>query len=241
MRKILSSVCVLLVNGFVSAENLQTEFDLANQDFYSKNYVSAIRKYESMLANGYVSSEIFSNLASAYFQNDEVGRSVLNFERAKFLSPRDKDVSANLNFVKKTAKLNSYESLASMRAHELSFNEWCIITSALGLAFVYLLFIPNLFFWNVSIRNGLWALWFVFKLVAVFGIKITSKDFDKVVFVALNSEIKVAPASSSPVMKAVNAGECAYVKDVHGDLVLVEAEGFSGWTLKNNVEYVVVK
>ena len=241
MKKFFYSLFYVFVANFVSADDIQSFFDDANGDFYNGNCAAAIEKYEKMLQAGYVSSEIFFNLASAYFKNGNIGKSVLNFERAKFLSPRDQEIVSNISAVKINAGLNNEVSLVDQRAHELSFNEWVVLVSVLSISFMYLLFVPNLFLWNVSLRNGLWAIWCVVALVTFIGVKSTCKDFAKVIFIDTNAEIKVAPTSSGPVMQTIQAGECAYVRGVHGNLVLVESDTFSGWTLKSNVEYVARK
>ena len=63
------------------------------------NYQQAIRDYEELLKNG-ASAEIYYNLGNAYYRTDNITKAVLNYERARLLSPGDEDINFNLQFAR---------------------------------------------------------------------------------------------------------------------------------------------
>ncbi len=69
----------------------------------------AIAAYESALRTGYESAELYYNLGNAYFRTQALGKSVLNYERAKALKPNDPDVLFNLEL----AQMRVVDKLAS--------------------------------------------------------------------------------------------------------------------------------
>jgi len=83
-------------------------FYKANTAYGSGDYASAIAEYEKALDSGYESSNLYYNLANSYFRKGELGRAILNYERAKRLIPRGSDLKSSsdyaLGFVKRTAR-----------------------------------------------------------------------------------------------------------------------------------------
>lgn len=70
----------------------------AAKAYDDKQYDQAIALYESILKDGVESAPLYFNLGDAYFKNGDLGRSVLNFYRARRLDPSDPDIAHNLDF-----------------------------------------------------------------------------------------------------------------------------------------------
>ncbi|NQT33218.1 MAG: hypothetical protein HQ594_06075 [Candidatus Omnitrophica bacterium] len=88
------------------SENLTTEelFSLGN-DFYEKGeYGRALAEYEEVLKRGHESGALYFNIADACFKEGQLGKAVLNYERAKILLPRDADIIANYRFARASIK-----------------------------------------------------------------------------------------------------------------------------------------
>jgi tetratricopeptide (TPR) repeat protein len=68
----------------------------ANIAYQQKEYVKAIELYENILSQGNTSPELYYNLANAYYKNNDVPHSILNFERALKMDPKDEDAQFNL-------------------------------------------------------------------------------------------------------------------------------------------------
>jgi hypothetical protein len=89
--------------------------DAANQLYASGHYMEAIQLYEGQVARGVQDSALFFNLGNAYFQQGDLGRAVLNLERAAQLNPRDADIRINLSLVREqTTELFAAESVGPL-------------------------------------------------------------------------------------------------------------------------------
>ncbi len=90
---------VALVTVFVGTSPVagqQEIFAQGNQFYQAEDYAAAIEAYEAVRAGGFESTGLHYNLGNAYFKTGELGRSILNWERALRLSPGNADASANL-------------------------------------------------------------------------------------------------------------------------------------------------
>ncbi len=94
MKKLVLSL--ILVTGLGFAQEAKFQFDEANQLYRKGEYAKAAGMYEQVLKNGYENASIYYNLGNAYFKLGNVAASILNYERAKRLSPEDEDINYNL-------------------------------------------------------------------------------------------------------------------------------------------------
>ncbi|MDO4461015.1 MAG: tetratricopeptide repeat protein [Bacteroidia bacterium] len=99
---ILCSVFILLL--FASNANAQSsekalQDSLANANSYAQNGLNAqaIDTYEYIISQGYTNSSVYYNLGYVYYKQGNLGRAILNMERAKKLNPNDPDVLYNLD------------------------------------------------------------------------------------------------------------------------------------------------
>ena len=93
---------VLAVQNPVKADHNQHLYETANKLFEDKNYAEAIQKYQEIIENGYVSWQVYYNLGNAYYKTGQFGRSILNYERALKLNPKNEDLIFNLELVNLT-------------------------------------------------------------------------------------------------------------------------------------------
>ena len=88
-------------HNVASAQTAATRlFIKANQLYEKGKYEEAITEYERIIDSGIENGYVYYNLGNAYFNNKQLGRAILSFERAKRLLPRDEDIRANLEYVK---------------------------------------------------------------------------------------------------------------------------------------------
>ena len=150
----------------------------ADTEYQKGNYQQAIRDYEEILKNG-ESAEIYFNLGNAYYRTDNITKAVLNYERARLLSPGDDYINFNLQFARsKTIDkitpesemffVTWYKSLVNFT----SVDNWaktgilCIVM-ALLLVLLYL-FGPQLMLRKIGFFGGL-AFFVIFLLSNLFA------------------------------------------------------------------------
>jgi len=101
---LLTCVLVAAFNRFCFAEEkIQTSkhifYNAANL-YKEAKYDQAIKEYSKLLERGLESGNLYYNLGNCYFKKGEVGFAILNYERAKKLIPRDRDLKANYKHAK---------------------------------------------------------------------------------------------------------------------------------------------
>ncbi len=75
-------------------------FEQGNQLYQQGDYPGAIAAYETVLGSGFESAALHYNLGNAYFKAGDLGRSILQWERARAVAPSDPDVLANLELAR---------------------------------------------------------------------------------------------------------------------------------------------
>lgn len=71
-------------------------FQQANAAYDSGDYAKAAELYNEIADNGFNSWELRYNLGNAYYRQDEIGLSILNYERALRMAPGKKIIKDNL-------------------------------------------------------------------------------------------------------------------------------------------------
>ena len=101
MRFALLFFAILMATPSIYGQNVSQKLDQANKFYQSKKYEDAIKNYEEILSNGFESEALYYNLGNAYFRTNQIGKSILNYERALVLSPNDTQTKHNLEIANK--------------------------------------------------------------------------------------------------------------------------------------------
>ena len=180
----------------------------ADTEYQKGNYQQAIRDYEEILKNG-ESAEIYFNLGNAYYRTDNITKAVLNYERARLLSPGDDDINFNLQFARsKTIDkitpqsemffVTWYKSLVNFT----SVDNWAktgILCTVMALLLVLLyLFGPQLMLRKIGFFGGL-AFFVIFLLSNLFAFqqKQALDNRTGAIIISPSVNIKKTPAKNS--------------------------------------------
>ena len=90
----------------------------ANIAYQKLQYDSAIAIYEDLVDNNRISADVYFNLGNAYFKAGNFAKAILNYERAKKLSPDDEDIQYNL----KVAQLRIVDKMENVP--EIFYKKW---------------------------------------------------------------------------------------------------------------------
>jgi tetratricopeptide (TPR) repeat protein len=118
MKRFRFLIFSLLFASFAFTEEVQIQFEQANQMYRNGDYKNAVAAYEKINKNGYCTADLYFNLGNAYFKLDNIANSILYYERAKKLSPNDEDINYNL----KIANLKVVDKIEPIP--RLFFIEW---------------------------------------------------------------------------------------------------------------------
>lgn len=141
-------IVFLLFSLSLKASEQNFLFDSANAAYARSDFEGAIKKYEELLAGNKVSAELYYNLGNAHYKVGHLGLAILNYERAKKLSPEDEDIAANIKFANQKTEdkieaapklfLAEWKSSIVELMDESSWSIVCICMICLGLFFIAL-------------------------------------------------------------------------------------------------------
>ena len=196
--------------------------------------MEAIGSYEESIVAGYTSDELLYNLGIAYYQNKEIGKAILNYERALKLNPSFKDARHNLEIAQEKIK----NDIVSLPPFFLSK-------------------------WFKGIRNQMsstaWGILFILFLLATtaaFGIWILSKERSKkkkgfilifplllfaLLFFALGSSKKSYEQHSNEAIIIVDQTTLKHAPDKVADDVLVIYEGLKVKIIQELSDWVEIE
>jgi tetratricopeptide (TPR) repeat protein len=101
MRLSRTLLLTLLLAGIPHVVCAQDEiFARGNQQYQDGDFTGAIEAYEAVRSAGFGGAALHYNLGNAYFKSGDLGRSILEWERALVLSPGDPDATANLELAR---------------------------------------------------------------------------------------------------------------------------------------------
>ena len=97
MIRNLSFILILCLSASAICAQPTAKMQQAYEAYTANNYQQAIADYESILSEGYQSATLYYNLGNCYYRQMEMGRAILNYERALTLNPSDKEARENLD------------------------------------------------------------------------------------------------------------------------------------------------
>ncbi|MGE5436694.1 MAG: tetratricopeptide repeat protein [Syntrophothermus sp.] len=236
MKSIIVIIIFLLsFNSF--AEDYTSIYKKGMENYKQANYDSAVINFEKVVNAGYESSDLYYNIGNSYFRKGRLADAVLFYERALKLSPYDKDIKHNLNFVNSKLvdkpliypKFFLFEWIDNILSIT-SLSGWFIISLILFLIF---LIIAALFFFvkqvkaRVSFSAGIITLLLLFVSIGFTGTKYKRIFFDKQGIVkSFTAKSTLNPDENSKELFQLHEGSKVEIKD--------STKGF--YKIKNNTE-----
>lgn len=224
---------------------------VGDEAYDRKEYDKAIGIYEAVIEESGATSGLYYNLGNAYFRSNEIGKAILNYERALRIDPTDEDIKTNLEFAQTQIKDEVLEQ------HEIFFvawfyaligllgvNTWAIIAVA---AFMMLLVGITLFLLvrNKGARAAGLAMATVGLFVSVFANIAALLTYNTVTddtqAIVMKEEVTMmsAPGSSTALMKIHEGRKVTVTDDSIEDWKEIELEdGTIGWVKKSDIERI---
>lgn len=81
-----------------------TDFNKANAEYGAGHFEEAIKLYDKVITSGHASANVFYDLGNAYFRARDLGRAILNYERALALDQHHPESRANLEIARDEAR-----------------------------------------------------------------------------------------------------------------------------------------
>ncbi len=250
MKKL--NLLIISILFFVPVTKAQTSsYEEANALYAEKEYTKAIEAYEHIVREEGIASEVFYNLGNAYFRINELGRAILNYERALRLNPTFKDAKHNLEFANQVIvdKLELADTFFLKKWLEtfnnmLNSNTWFYISALL---FVLTLILALMFFFGQTkaLRKTSFYLGIVFFVCCVitlsfsFNKKSSMKNHAEAIVMTGSIVIKGSPDKSGTDLFQLHEGTKVEVISTLGDWYEIKLpNGNIGWVEIIHVEKI---
>ncbi|MBI4437288.1 MAG: tetratricopeptide repeat protein [Candidatus Omnitrophica bacterium] len=229
--------------------DVRKAFEQGNVLYQKEDYAAAIKAYEEILSRGVQGASLYYNLGNAYFKVGQIGKAVLNYERALKFAPEDKELMNNLTFVheflqdKVEAAERPHWQRRLMRLHHfLSLNlvvgmaSLCYILTLLFSA--YAVIRPS--FRPIFFRRLLVPLASLFVLLSGFGVlKVLESHFSPAIVITEEIDVRYGPSPQETKAFVLHAGTKCSVRDVSGEWILIWLPNDrGGWVHQSGLERI---
>lgn len=225
-----------------SAADFKAQLDSAAVCYQATKYEQAIGIYESIVAQGYESSELYFNLGNAYYKSNKFPYAIANYERALKLNATDEDIQfnlqlANTHVVDKIEVLPEFflKSWGQSLVRALTSNQWAVLSIV---SFVAALVLLLLFFLTDRPLLRRFAFWIGLLLIveAAFSFSFSSKQKAAVlnepeaIVVTPSVVVKSSPDAAGTELFLIHEGLKIKVTNHNGDWSEIRlSDGNKGW------------
>lgn len=224
---------------------------LANDMYAKGNYTDAAKQYEKVLSTEGVSSELYYNLGNAYFKVNEVGLSILNYERALRLSPRFDDARYNLEL----AQLKVIDNIVPTPSFFLgrwienlikfmTSNQWIIVSVSIFILFLLSAFL-FVFGSSRQLRKSSFYLGLAFLGLSLVTVVFSGVRKDQMLnhseAIVMSGVItaKSSPDRSGTDLFQLHEGTKVNIKSTLGDWIEITlGNGSIGWVEQKSIEKI---
>lgn len=223
---------------------------IADSAYVKGEFQKAIDYYEALLVEG-VSDEIYYNLGNSYFKMDNLGKAILNYERALLLNPGNNDIQANLA-ISKSKTVDKVESLPELffiswtkalmnQSSADGWAKWAISFFILFLvcSFLYV-FSKQILIKKISFSLGI--LFFLFTLGTHAFARQQKKVLlsrDTAIVMTPSVTIRSTPSESGTALFILHEGRKVGIKDSVGEWKEITLEdGKVGWINSSDIEVI---
>ena len=241
-------ISVIFLGLSVSAFSQVDQFKNANDLYAKAQYSEAAQLYEQLVNNNEIAPELYFNLGNTYYKLGEVGKSILNYERALRLRPTYDDAAFNLEMTRLKVVDNVVQvpSFFIMRWIDsliklMSSNQWFWLSAVL-LLITIISFFNFIFGSSPSLRRFTFYLGVVILSLTVLtgffaGIrKSQMAQHNQAIIMVGTIIVKGSPDKSGTDLFQLHEGTKVKVKSELGDWTeIVLGNGNVGWVEDINI------
>jgi len=249
MKRLFNTILAILltVTAFAQADLLQKANDLYTRDQFKQ----AIDVYNQILMTNMESPEVYYNLGNACYKTKQYTLAILNYERAKLLSPDDEDITFNLQVANQHV-VDSIQELPGIfivrwwnsLLNSQTTDTWAVWS--IGSFIVFLVMLGFYFFAKTSgvKRITFWSGCFLILFTISswsFAAKQKSRliNHDYAIVMDPTVTIKSSPSEKGTNLFVIHEGLKVRITDKLGDWVEIRmADGNKGWLQTQSIERI---
>jgi len=256
-KRFLFPTFLLLTSSFflLHADGPDPDLDAANRAYTSGSYDESARLFQQIIATRGYSAPLCFNLGNAEAKAGHLGTALLNYERARYLAPADRDIDHNLQLVRKQAGLEP-NSFRWWQIALLSI-KWTVWLGIMGvtllLIFLSIIGTPYAPALSGVTKIPLRLLKNIFRAVLFAGIpfcllmgyfELSTIGFasrvEGVIVASKQATLRLSPFESADAIGTIPEGELVTVLDRHNDYLRIEArDEHYGWVQEKDLEPVI--
>lgn len=241
-------VIVLSAGNLFAKTNAKALFENANNAYNNNNYTLAIKLYDSLLNLGIENAILHYNLGNCYYKTNQIGKSILHYEKAHTFEPEDEDILYNL------ALANSKIADHILTVPELKIVSWwrkftkSFSSTGWGVFAIVFAWLALLSFaiYLFSSYKGLGISLGIFLILLSIGayalrLKVSRCETQPNTAILLSPSVyvKSAPEQHSTDVFVIHEGVKLQVKDHIGTWYKIRlGDGKVGWVEKNNLGFI---
>ncbi|HAH26102.1 MAG TPA: hypothetical protein DCL77_20465 [Prolixibacteraceae bacterium] len=249
MKRLFNIILALLFTTVLFAQD--NLLQKANQLYTKEQFKEAIDVYNQILMTNLESPEVYFNLGNAYYKTKQYSKAILNYERAKLLSPDDEDIAFNLQVANQHVvdSIQELPGIFIVRWWNSLVNSQTTDTWALISIFSFLLFLTlaGLYFFARSGNVRRLAFWtacllFTFSMFSwSFAAQQKSRLVNHTFAIVMQPTVTVksSPSEKGTNLFVVHEGLKVKITDKLGDWLEVRlSDGNKGWLMAESIERI---
>jgi len=227
----------------LSATASQKNISSADSAYQAHNYSLAINLYTQVLADQQKSATLYYNLGNAYFKNNELGKALWAYQKAKKIDPQQEDIIFNLNYVSALTKdkIEQNETGISKWIAKVFFGQSINFWAVLALIFMVS---AGLFFYLFKItipknRKGVYLILSfvtIFLFVSTFSLAISHKghisNLTHGIITGSVIKVRTAPTTDEGIAFELHEGAKFKYKQTKGNWLRIKVGENEGWISK---------
>ncbi len=221
-------------------------------DFYAAgDFANAAIQYEKVLVENGNAPELYYNLGNAYYRTNEIGRSILNYERALRLSPLFEDAKVNLQFANLKVVDNIVQTPSFFLSRWMSgliklltSNQWFIISF---IVFIVTLICSLIFIFGTTkqLRKNSFYIGSILLVVSILTVSFSGirksqmESHNEAIVISGLVVAKSTPDHSGTDLFQIHEGTKVLIKSSLGKWIEIElGNGNIGWVEQLNIERI---
>ncbi|MES2658199.1 MAG: tetratricopeptide repeat protein [Verrucomicrobiota bacterium] len=233
---------MLLLAGASGA--FASAFEQANQQSTAGDFTGAAASYEKILADEGPDAAVYYNLGNSYQSLKQYGPSILAYERARLLTPRDPDLLANLALARKAATAfegsGLHPRLEAVINH-LSRNEWSwlVVGSALVVGVLAILcgIVKLQRRWMRNLAIGIGGFVAIVIAAGSTALYLRRTDAGRGIVLSDHATVRLSPFEKAESLGTTGPGRLVRLGESSGDFRYIEVPGTNlrGWLASTEV------
>ena len=242
-------ILIILISLFsnIFSKDFDQIFTEANNFYNGSRYLESIQIYESILSEGWESSNLYFNLGNCYFRQNQIGQSVWAYKKALIIDPRNKDLIKNLSIAEARIKDRVilpdefyFVKIYGKFKSKFTLKEWLVIGGVIGLLTATSFLISE--FRLINNLKILRLVKILILLTVIIHVVILDKFFDNndnKIGIVIDNQVKAYSGpfyGDNSVLFNINEGTEVMIKqDQNNWIEIILLDGKSAWITSNMV------